>query len=850
MSNAMKSIQSLAEHLQQWQRVWFKYTRQKLSINVGGPLAGDAPHKSQALDQLTSESRYRLGKAKEKSLRNRKKRKRSSSVGGSPLSLVVAVVCLTGAIGNRFWDQPQLNVGTIAPRTIYAPSSARVLDAKTTEENREKAQIGSISVLRIDKQVNGEIEKNLQRALTSGDRLREIAGPLPFVETSVLSQETQLYLRQARPWEWLAIIAAGKNDEVKPVAPESFNSSQLPVWGWAVKNRLLTEAGLQAVREIRAYRANAPDKNLYPLIEIIQQARQDYSQAIQELLAESQSDSETFYGFDFFKMSDLEWQEAKKGIRFSADSILTQGIPQGLPKTNIENAVRSQVRAAVPECAWSLAREILLDVLQPNLEKDQEATRERAKKAAEAVEPLYASIEAGEAIVQRQETISQSDFVLLDYFGLSKRGVNWEGLLGLGAGVCIAVGIFLLVERNASQTLRRRDRLLVLLLTLTAPVSIALGLPIASLPAVGLLVSSYYGSSLGATVVAMLAVLLPIGMEIELAYLLGSAAGGLVGGVMAAKMRSREELALLGVWVGLSQSIVYLIVTLIISANAGSVWYGLLGAAALQGLGGLAWSIVALGLSPYLEHLFDLIVPVRLAELSNPNRPLLKRLGTEAPGTFQHTLFVASLAEAAAKELGCNVELVRAGTLYHDIGKMHDPLGFIENQMGGPNKHDEIDDPWKSAEIIKKHVTQGLVMAKKHRLPKALQAFIPEHQGTMLVAYFYHQAQQQATAKGLAPVPESDFRYDGPIPQSRETAIVMLADSCEAALRSLKDVTPEEALNMVNKILRARWQDGQLVDSNLRREDMPKIAAIFVRIWQQYNHKRIAYPKAALQPKN
>jgi putative nucleotidyltransferase with HDIG domain len=261
---------------------------------------------------------------------------------------------------------------------------------------------------------------------------------------------------------------------------------------------------------------------------------------------------------------------------------------------------------------------------------------------------------------------------------------------------------------------------------------------------------------------------------------------------------------------------------------------------------GLAWSVVALGLSPYLEHLFDLITPIRLAELANPNRPLLKRLVSEAPGTFQHTMFVTSLAEAAARELGCNVDLVRTGTLYHDIGKMHDPLGFIENQMGGPNKHDEINDPWASVDIIKKHVSEGLVMARKHRLPKAIRAFIPEHQGTMSIAYFYYQAKQIAEKEGFT-VSEEDFRYDGPIPQSRETGIVMLADSCEAALRSLKDATHEEALQMVNKILKARWVDNQLVDSGIQKEEMPKIAEIFVQVWAQYNHKRIAYPKAALK---
>ncbi|NJR68734.1 MAG: HDIG domain-containing protein [Synechococcales cyanobacterium CRU_2_2] len=251
-------------------------------------------------------------------------------------------------------------------------------------------------------------------------------------------------------------------------------------------------------------------------------------------------------------------------------------------------------------------------------------------------------------------------------------------------------------------------------------------------------------------------------------------------------------------------------------------------------------------MSPYLERLFDLVTPIRLAELSNPNRPLLQRLASETPGTFQHTLFVATLAEAAARSLACNVELVRAGTLYHDIGKMHDPQSFIENQMGGPNKHDLIDDPWESALIIRKHVTVGLEMARRACLPHALQAFIPEHQGTMLISYFYFEAKKMATTEpDRYSVNESDFRYVGPIPQSRETGIVMLADSCEAALRSLKDATTEEALNMVKKIMRARWQDDQLIDSGLSRADLNLIADVFVQIWQQFHHKRIPYPGAS-----
>jgi putative nucleotidyltransferase with HDIG domain len=301
--------------------------------------------------------------------------------------------------------------------------------------------------------------------------------------------------------------------------------------------------------------------------------------------------------------------------------------------------------------------------------------------------------------------------------------------------------------------------------------------------------------------------------------------------------------------IGIAQGSVYFIVKVLWGLGTGTIWYTFIAEALACGFSGIAWSVVALGISPYLERFFDVVTPIRLAELSNPNLPLLKRLATEAPGTFQHTMFVASLSEAAARELNCNVELIRAGTLYHDIGKLHDPLAFIENQMGAPNKHEAINDPWKSAAIIKKHVSEGIEMAKKYGLPKAIRDFIPQHQGTLLIAYFYYQAKDKQGEEKSKPVTEVDFRYDGPIPQSREAGIMMLADCCEAALRSLKNATPEIALGMIHKIFKARWQERQLVDSGLRWEELPIIAEVFVKVWQQCNHQRIAYPKAALEPR-
>ncbi|MEL6940957.1 MAG: HDIG domain-containing metalloprotein, partial [Cyanobacteria bacterium J06598_1] len=367
------------------------------------------------------------------------------------------------------------------------------------------------------------------------------------------------------------------------------------------------------------------------------------------------------------------------------------------------------------------------------------------------------------------------------------------------------------------------------------------------LPAIGLLVGSFYGTALGVTVVGLLALMLPIGTAVSTIPLIAGCMAALLGTWIAPQLRSREEFALLGGFVGLSQAGVHLILTLMRFTVAAPLWKTVFVDSALHGLYGIAWSVVALGVSPYLEHVFDVVTPIRLAELANPNRPLLKRLAAEAPGTFQHTMFVANLAEAAARALGRNVELVRAGTLYHDIGKMHSPQGFIENQMGGPNMHDTLDDPWQSASIIKKHVTQGLVMARQYRLPLAIQAFIPEHQGDMKISYFYQQAKERQEKEPSLVVNIADFSYDGPIPQSPETGITMLADSCEAALRSLKpEASMDEAYTMVNKILRARWRSRQLIDSGLIREDMDVIASVFIQVWQQHNHKRIEYPKDAL----
>ncbi len=241
---------------------------------------------------------------------------------------------------------------------------------------------------------------------------------------------------------------------------------------------------------------------------------------------------------------------------------------------------------------------------------------------------------------------------------------------------------------------------------------------------------------------------------------------------------------------------------------------------------------------PIFESIFGLLTKARLLELADKEKPLIRRLSLEAPGTFEHTLLICGLAEEATRMIGGDIDLIKTGALYHDVGKLHAPNWFIENQDGSKNPHDEIDDPHKSAEVLQAHVDEGLKYARKNRLPKPIANFIPEHQGTLKMGYFFHKAKEKNIK-----IKENDFRYNGPIPQSKETAILMLADGCEAALRAMNiNASDKEALETISKIIYSRQKDGQLDDSNLSKGEIFLIKRAFLNVWKRIRHRRIQYP--------
>jgi len=241
---------------------------------------------------------------------------------------------------------------------------------------------------------------------------------------------------------------------------------------------------------------------------------------------------------------------------------------------------------------------------------------------------------------------------------------------------------------------------------------------------------------------------------------------------------------------------------------------------------------------PIFESIFGLLTKARLLELADKEKPLIRRLSLEAPGTFEHTLLICGLAEEATRMIGGDIDLIKTGALYHDVGKLHAPNWFIENQDGSKNPHDEIDDPIRSAKVLQAHVDEGLKFARKHRLPRPIANFIPEHQGTLKMGYFFHKAKEKNIK-----INENYFRYDGPIPQSKETAILMLADGCEAALRAMNiNASDKEALETISKIIYSRQKDGQLDDSDLSKGEIFLIKMAFLNVWKRIRHRRIQYP--------
>ena len=354
-------------------------------------------------------------------------------------------------------------------------------------------------------------------------------------------------------------------------------------------------------------------------------------------------------------------------------------------------------------------------------------------------------------------------------------------------------------------------------------------LPVIAVP---MILSMLTNHKIAVIITIPLAILLTIMQSGDIIYMTMIVVGGIVSIYLVKNTNNRLKFAATGIIVGVLNVFILLIVSLISNIQIQS----LINDFTYVIVAGLISSIISLGLLPVFESLFSIVTPFKLLELSNPSKQLINRLLIEAPGTYHHSLMVGNLSEAGAKAIGANGLLARVGAYYHDVGKLKRPLFFSENQTEKENPHDKMT-PSLSTFVITNHTKDGFELAKKHKLPLVIRNIIKEHHGTTLVQYFYHKASQ------VEEVNEKDFRYPGPRPTTKESAVVMLADTIEASIRSMNKETKGEIEGFIRKQIKEKLDDGQLALVDLTFKDIDDIADAFARVFSGYFHSRIQYPE-------
>ena len=541
------------------------------------------------------------------------------------------------------------------------------------------------------------------------------------------------------------------------------------------------------------------------------------------------------------------WEES---IRKSADRMLRQGLVSTVAGSQLREAASLQLDAIPledPE-ARSLGSKLLASSLEgrSNLRTDPALSRQLIEEQLTKQGIPTIEVSRGDLITRKGEPISPQAYDVLDHFGKVRREPQPTVWFGRFLESLIGCAVLLLVMRRDRPGLEVRHAVLALgLLFLVQGLKIWFGAtvsPLAVLVPPTLVLTEGLGTGCGLIWLAVASMIWPVPVNgLSEGRLVVATAVAATGALLAGRQRSRGQLLQMALLLPMGALILQWLLLVFQPVTSWRVWGWnnpsldeLVAESLLLGL------LLMLGLLviPVLEGFFGLLTRARLLELADQERPLLRRLSCEAPGTFEHTLMICSLAEEGARAIGANVDLIRTGSLYHDVGKLHAPNWFIENQKDGPNPHDALDDPEASAAVLQAHVDEGLKLARRHRLPRPIADFIPEHQGTLKMGFFLHKARQEDPN-----VDEQRFRYKGPAPQSRETAILMLADGCEAALRSLPPETSDaEAKDTVRRIVMSRQHDGQLRHSGLSRSEPELVIRAFVQVWRRMRHRRIPYP--------
>jgi hypothetical protein len=550
-----------------------------------------------------------------------------------------------------------------------------------------------------------------------------------------------------------------------------------------------------------------------------------------------------------------------KAVRAEASRVLDATERDELRDTDVETkkvGLSGQMAGGLDDGERMLAAEVIAPLVVANSSFSPDLTQQARDRAAEAIPNVIVNYDQDETIVRRGEKITAADIEAIDQFGLRDARPDVLRLGGWYLLATLVVAVLLGWIWRFRRTLWNRTNAMFLIGLIVVGTALLLKLTggrpglayIVPTAAAGMLLTILLDPGTATIVMGLIAL---IGgavnpsnqLEITTYIFLGGMAG-----VIAIRRGDRLQVF---VQAGLLIAIVNVLVVAMFgflgSHDARGV-IELMGASVVSAAGS---AVATVGLFAVLGSLFGILTVFQLLELANPSQPLLRRLLVETPGTYHHSLMVGNLAERAAEAIGADPLLTRVAAYYHDIGKLANPLAFIENQTGGENIHDELD-PETSAQILKAHVPDGIDIAYKAKLPKALIAFIPQHHGTAHLSYFYARAKGLAAepyggpqtadgAKAAAAVDERKYRHSGPKPQTRESALIMLADGVEASVRSLASRDEPAIRAMVARIIDERIADGQFDECDLTMRDVEKIKEAFVQQLLGMYHQRIAYPQ-------
>lgn len=552
------------------------------------------------------------------------------------------------------------------------------------------------------------------------------------------------------------------------------------------------------------------------------------------------------------KASQQELSIAKDIVVTAINQVMNTRIPASEvenAKRKVEEAIRyTSLRSELKNATIELARYAVVQ----NEFYDPKATEELRKQTYESVEPVR--ILQGQIIVEEGQLISSEIYRQLELVGLVETDQTYLPFIGLLLFILIVIS-FMYYYFNEDIKKKGQSKHELMLLASVFLISLLI------MKILAIIKDSTYGELYYLYPIAMATMLIKILIHERLAivtaiilslsgtimfndnvtgtfnfpigmYILIS---GLAGVLFLSNQNGRAKILQTGIIVSAVNMIVLLTLLFLRNTHLSGLDYG--AHFLLAVISGLGSSVLTIGLLPFFEAGFGILSTMKLIELSNPNHPLLKKILTEAPGTYHHSVMVANLAESACEAIGANGLLARVGCYYHDIGKTKRPKYFIENQMNHYNPHDDLP-PETSKNIIVAHAVDGAQMLRENKMPKEIVDIAEQHHGTTLLKYFYHKAVESGKE-----VNEDDFRYPGPKPQTKEAAIIGIADSVEAAVRSMNNPTPEQIEKIVHAIINDRIHDGQFSECDLTFKEIQTIAQTLCNTLNGIFHNRIEYPE-------